>query len=663
MTTYRRSVSCALLTLLVSGCEQRSESDTSAQPDGDTDTELPEVDAEPDETGETAETDETDTPPSETDPSIFRTGVCLHGWCFEQPLPFGPRMLWPQAFWAASPDEAWAVLDKTLVHWKDNRWTVVGGEDGSDHPTVQFAVPLDGTARDNVVVATADGAMHFDGDRWTAMVDCPRPASVWVAGPDDVWLASVAPRFESPKHTTLHRWNGASCTALQTFEFAEEARLDGSDPDHGWLALRFRPEPPPSTTQGQLLKWDGSAWTSALELDLFWDLTAVSADLAFLVDVAGTQQWDGARWSRMTDEILGWFWFASESDGWATTGRGAGPARSGSVRRWDGATWTTVRTESDYPIHLHGAGPDTVLAVLEGGRGAVWDGETWAPTMPSEAPLDLLDIAVGPTGEAWAVARDGLLRGVGGAWTLVAAQGGTIVWSGAEGEVWVGDEAGLERWADGWSPIELPAGVGGEVVAIWGTSPEQVFVATDDRLNLWNGQGWAWSRAAPASIGRLKAIHGSGPDDVWVVGASGLARVASEGFELADLPTCYGGTNGPIEGELVDLWVDTPGHPLVVNEGSYVDFDAIVETMTLLQPGEEGWTCEVHRNGLREIRIAACDGQVRVAASGELGYVDGWRWISTWIGGRPGAITCAPYLGFWVAGRGGMIAHRPPAAR
>lgn len=638
--THRRPILSALLGLLMSGCQDAAPSDA----DGDT--------SAPD----------TDSALPETDPSIFTTGICLEGWCFEQPLPFGPRLPWPRGFWAASPDEAWAVVDKTLQHGKENRWTVVGGEPESDHPATRFAVPLDGTARDNVVVATTDGAMHFDGTRWTNMADCPKPASIWVAGPDDVWLAAIAPEVGHPQHTTLYRWDGASCTAFQTFEFAEEAKLEGSDPDHGWLALRSRAEPPPSMVEGQLLRWDGIAWTHVLDLDSFTDLVAVSADLAWLIDWTALRRWDGAQWAETDLEHVGQLWFTSETEGWATTGFGAAPARSGSVLRWDGATWTTVRTESNYPVYLYGAGPDSLLATLENGRGARWDGETWTPTIPSDAPLDLLDIAVGPTGEAWAVSADGLLRRSNGHWHLVDPEGGTIVWSGAEGEALVGEGSGVRRWANGWKPISLPREAQGLVVGIWGATPELVFVATSSSLSKWTGSGWSWTRPAPAEIGALRAVHGSGADDVWVLGALGLARVDGEGWELIDMPNCPTSYR-PFIGEHHDLWVEAPGRPVAVGYGTYDGGDVVYDGMSVVRHGEEGLTCAIISGAYGEPRVAACDGEVRVLSGGQVGPVNGWLFHGTWLGASPNAITCAPGRGFWVAGSGGTIAHRPPAAR
>ncbi|HRE90444.1 MAG TPA: hypothetical protein PK095_15035, partial [Myxococcota bacterium] len=474
MTTHLRPLLCGLSVLwaalsATSCAEQEAEADTS--PPEDTDTELPDTDTELPDVDTSVPDIDTSVP--EVSPSIFTTGVCLEGWCFEQPLPFGPRVLWPRAFWAASADEAWAVVGSTLVHWKDQRWTVAGGE-------TRFAAQLDGTGPDNVVVGTSDGAMHFDGSTWAPMVDCPEPAAVWVAGPRDVWLAAAERGPDDVGRVTVYRWNGDGCEVFQTFEGAESPLLDGVAADDGWMALRIRPNPPPSDVSGRLLRWDGSTWEAVLDLGTVWELVSVTPDLAWAVRGTKLWQWDGALWSETTEESFSSFWFASETEGWGTAGHGAGSARTGSLMRWDGATWATAHTEPNYPFHLYGAGPDDVLAVQDGGFGFRWDGESWTPTLATPEPLDLVDVAVGPTGEAWAVAENGLMRGVGGVWSLVDPEGGTVVWSGAEGEAWVGGESGLRRWADGGSTVDLPSGVDGEVVAIWGTSPELVFVATPD---------------------------------------------------------------------------------------------------------------------------------------------------------------------------------------
>lgn len=583
--------------------------------------------------------------------SMFSTGVCLSGWCWEQPLPFGPQLPWPTGFWAASRDEGWAIVGEALVHWKDGRWNNEEGE---------FRAPVRGTDANNVIVAAAEGAMHFDGVAWSPMVDCPQPDALWIAAPDSAWLASVHGHASDLSSVTLYHWNGVSCTLVESFEHAEWAVLDGTDPDDGWLALRIRTKPPPSEVRGQLLHWNGTTWTIVREGGNISEFAAVTPDLAWLVEEYWLWKWDGVQWSKTTTQFVSQIWFASPTDGWASTGYGAAPERSGSILRWSGADWSTVRSERDYPVYLFGADREDLLETLAGGRGARWNGDTWMPTLPSRDPFDLNDITVGTSGQVWAVSEKALLQRSGDVWSLVDEEGGTIVWSGLEREAWVGGASGLRRWADGWHSESLPRGVNESIVAIWGTSPRDVFVATASSLNKWSPSGWEWSRPAPSEIGLLTAVHGSGPDDVWVLGSSGLARLTGGGWEIVSLPHCPGGNSGVVIAELDDLWVESPGRPLVVGHGAYTDADVVRGTMTLWRQVEaEGWMCDTIGGGSQTISIAACDGEVWITSSSEVGRVIARRWEPSAIAGVPTAITCGVGIGFWTSGRGGQVAHRP----
>ncbi len=93
------------------------------------------------------------------------------------------------------------------------------------------------------------------------------------------------------------------------------------------------------------------------------------------------------------------------------------------------------------------------------------------------------------------------------------------VWGSAPDDVWaVGKYGTIVHW-DGqrWQLAET--GFVGDVVAIWGSSSTRVFAVTSDGKVL-HFNGIAWSASTPFDGNPVLAdIWGSGPNDVWVVGA------------------------------------------------------------------------------------------------------------------------------------------------
>ncbi|MCC7542132.1 MAG: hypothetical protein IT379_38290 [Deltaproteobacteria bacterium] len=196
-----------------------------------------------------------------------------------------------------------------------------------------------------------------------------------------------------------------------------------------------------------------------------------AAGEALLKDVAGTGP----------DDV----WAVGEARSGASTGLPAGCAF-----HFDGQRWT----ESALP-----AGTGSLNAVAPVSRTDVWaasatgtvlrfDGRAWTPqTMPEDMrTVQITSFSIVPGGELWAtVNRRGriLRRRVGSDWT------------------WVSVDA---------MPESQP-------LAIWATSSTNAWIPSG-RAARFDGQRW---QRVVVGGGTLNAVHGTGPNDVWMVGGRG----------------------------------------------------------------------------------------------------------------------------------------------
>ncbi|MQY05368.1 WD40/YVTN/BNR-like repeat-containing protein [Actinomadura macrotermitis] len=186
---------------------------------------------------------------------------------------------------------------------------------------------------------------------------------------------------------------------------------------------------------------------------------------------------------------------------------------------------------------------------------ARWDGTSW--TLPPGPPLSaalvgasLQDIAAGPDGRvvavggaldriaqvelpllhewdgaSWTAWDDGLrgrvLTGVATAGGETWAVGHGFPWGGAAGPVV------LRRADGGWLPEEVPQLPKGKLLAVAGTGPDDVWaVGADDRAGLiLHRDGRSWRRVPhPATRFPLTGVAAVSPGEAWAVGRDRVLR-------------------------------------------------------------------------------------------------------------------------------------------
>jgi len=220
-------------------------------------------------------------------------------------------------------------------------------------------------------------------------------------------------------------------------------------------------------------------------------------------------------------------WGSGAADIWAVGSKGA-------ISHFDGHAWT--RTDSPTTKNLSaigGSGRTDVWAVGDEGVTLHYDGSSWKQVAENKDET-LLGIWVDNKTDIWVSGIDddvSVIRHYDGKkWDDADVSGATSLWEtwGSSGtDVWmVGTDhkgQGFILQGNGKHFERLPF-EGGSLRAIWGTGPNEVFVAAyDGPIYAYDGKTKKWTQSPSSPTDKLLGLWGSGSKDVWVVGLNGAA--------------------------------------------------------------------------------------------------------------------------------------------
>jgi hypothetical protein len=360
----------------------------------------------------------------------------------------------------------------------------------------------------------------------------------------------------------LH-WNG-SCWARFDTGSDKSLRALWPAPDGTWLA---------AGESGSLLLWDRSRWVAQPSLGsaTLHDIAGVGTSVYAVGEGATLLAFNGQQWlpeavdaGNGASPTLYAVWSNADNEAWAV-GEGA------TILRRDGGSWGRVPAQNlDPAITLRGvAGRPTGTAVAVGQAvrvdwnrtfwsassydatlspflNDVWHepqgGHTWVASSSSyvynlDGPREpagtsqTLNSVWGLGQDAWAVGRAGtLVQRRNFEWGEVpggVAQNINGFWGVTEDELWaVGDGSLIMSRTDaGWSRLPssaMPAELSPSYKAVWKSGDLLLVVGAGGKVYAReNGQ---WSTDLAVTGKELRAIWGTAPDRVWVVGDSGLIR-------------------------------------------------------------------------------------------------------------------------------------------
>jgi hypothetical protein len=128
------------------------------------------------------------------------------------------------------------------------------------------------------------------------------------------------------------------------------------------------------TSQGLILRYDGSGWTEVVPAEpdlLFSGVWSAAPNDAFAVgqlgQAAAVYHFDGAAWTAMTVPPVG-----PLLDVWGTSGTDVYAVGEGTILHYDGSSWTEVQTTAARLTGVWGSSAADVFVV--GGDGTILHG-------------------------------------------------------------------------------------------------------------------------------------------------------------------------------------------------------------------------------------------------------------------------------------------------
>ncbi len=341
---------------------------------------------------------------------------------------------------------------------------------------------------------------EFDGETWSEMpVDrtvfmyaafgMPTPR-LWGSGDEYIYMVGM-------RGIILHHDGREDGAWTVTQGDADGSRLNGvwsvSQTDAFAVGRRADNR---GAIDGIIFRKRGNGWT-AMETPPMGDLSAIwgtSASDLFAVGKArenedsGALHFDGVTWSAIPGG-------ASGNAVWGTGPKKVYVAGDG-ISLYDGTEWTDESPPSSGPwVSIHGSGASNVVAVSDEGSVVRFDGATWIEIPSSEI-----------SGEPQAI------------WTF-----------GPE-NIYVAvspDPEGVHLWhydGEGWSGIAFPDARYAPVNAIWGRSPNDIYVA-GILGRIWHYDGIDWSPMASGTRWEVLSLSGDASGTIRAAGTVGTILV------------------------------------------------------------------------------------------------------------------------------------------
>ena len=276
--------------------------------------------------------------------------------------------------------------------------------------------------------------------------------------------------------------------------------------------------------------------------------------IAYAVGAGGTfLRFDGEKWKTLPSaRTNGWLMAI-----WGTSSQNVYAGGDGVLMKYNGrkssyfnlptnrfirSIWG--RSESD----IYAAGHDQLDAYEFRGIIMHFDGSQWSVVYENEQVTDFSDIMGLPSGEIYAIGRDGIYVNDGAEWYEFpdSNRGGCGIWVVSPENIFANSGGGsFSHYYNGsWTTVEL-CGYGVITDALWGRSPTEVYaVGPEGSVFLYNGTSWnPMHSATPVS---LFSVTGYGDSGIITVGQAG----ATQHF---DGVSWRSGTKGPVA-DILAVW-------------------------------------------------------------------------------------------------------------
>lgn len=383
--------------------------------------------------------------------------------------------------------------------------------------------------------------LHWNGSSWQA---AERVASGHLFG---IAMVSSARGWAVGADGLILEYNGASWYVQQALNDAWVRTVEvvpGANPPQAWA-------PADKYGVGSFLYYNGSRWESKYQgvSQAFggsvYGVAMVAADDGWAVGTRLSSsgslkgqvlRWAGSRWEHAleVDEELFAVDLAASGDGWAV-------GEAGAVYRLQGGAWSRVEPVTDRTLRgvATGAG-GKVWAVGDDGALVHFDGAAWSVLASPTGSVDLQAVALTSADEGWAMGEGGALaRLANGAWGAAAAPPGGRLESiagvpGAGGaDLWaVGADRNLQHY-NGRRWTAAPGPTSSYYAVAMAGRDDGWAAGPGGRFARWDGATWQES----ARVESAQAIVMQGPNDGWAVGWGKIQHWDGSAWTLAPSPT------------------------------------------------------------------------------------------------------------------------------
>jgi len=413
------------------------------------------------------------------------------------------------------------------------------------------------------VVAVGDGAsVHLQGSTWvkkpfTTSFSIDAQA-VWGTNANDLWVATIYPSGTG----VVMRYDGTQWIGADSPFLAGNALYDiwGTSSSDVFAV----------GAAGTILHWNGTAWTqTSVGSDAFLRVVGTAPNNVFAMSYTELYHYDGTTWSLVpatpapTSSFTDLWLDASDrlyvardqqpparlsGTTWVSLplpsiGSGVSPTpdtvvaslnATSQTLQYDGRTSTTVNIPTD---RLTRHGTEVYAASQISGRIHILDGGSMTP-LPSPNVAIVHSAWVSPTGNLYVAGLTGSIsRYNGTSWSAAVNVGvGALlsaIYGFADNDLWIGGVDQTLRHcttsclnAANWSTVSLSGGSADDVVAFWGRSSADSYVASETgRLYRINGNTATFEQQVTFNP---TALHGSA-DRVFAVGSGGKVAVRNGG--------------------------------------------------------------------------------------------------------------------------------------
>jgi hypothetical protein len=194
------------------------------------------------------------------------------------------------------------------------------------------------------------------------------------------------------------------------------------------------------------------------------------------------------------------------------------------IKHYNGSVWTAMPSGTSSALNgVWGSGPNDVFAVGTSGTILHYNGSTWTAISSSTTWDTLEDVWGSGPNDVFAVGTNTIVHYNGLTWTSMYSSSSDYivrfraVWGSGPNDVFAVADVGTILHYNGSTWTAMSSGITGDLYYVWGSGPNDVFAVSEDNTIL-HYNGTAWTTVYTSTTYWLRGIWGSGPNDVYVVG-------------------------------------------------------------------------------------------------------------------------------------------------